>query len=155
MNFMASSEKTENLKLNLWKGTDKPEREDFNNDNLALDKAVSLVRELVERKAGGNGSGNFLVGEYVGDGFLSKTIDLGFVPRFVFVFCEGEPFLSFNDATSDSAAKSGILLEGKGSLGIAQEEHGFKVICAPSAAPTGATPLLNLKAKKYVYIVIK
>ncbi|GHV30813.1 hypothetical protein FACS189481_5490 [Clostridia bacterium] len=152
---MASSEKTKNLKLNLWKGTDKPEREDFNSDNLALDKAISLVQELAERKVEGNGSETFLVGEYVGDGLLTKTIDLGFVPRFVFVFCEGEPFLSFNDATSDSAANSGILIEGKGSLGIVQEERGFKVLCSPSASPTGATPLLNLKAKKYVYIVIK
>jgi hypothetical protein len=152
---MASSDKTENLKLNLWKGTDKPEREDFNNDNLVLDKAISLVWKLAEKEVAGNGGGTFSVGEYIGDGFATKTIDLGFAPRLAFVFCEGEPLLSFNDATSDSVAKSGILVAGKGSLGIAQEERGFTVLCPPSAAPTGATPLLNLKAKKYVYIAIK
>lgn len=38
---MASSGKTERLKLNLWEETDKPKREDFCADNLAVEAAVT------------------------------------------------------------------------------------------------------------------
>lgn len=37
---MSSTNKTTNLKLNDWVGTDVPQREDFNADNQRIDKAI-------------------------------------------------------------------------------------------------------------------
>ena len=38
---MSSTNKTEELGLNQWVGTDVPKMEDFNNDNALIDKAIS------------------------------------------------------------------------------------------------------------------
>ena len=40
---MSSTNKTTNLKLNDWVGTDVPQREDFNADNQRIDKAICLL----------------------------------------------------------------------------------------------------------------
>lgn len=40
---MASANKTDNLKLNIWESEDKPERLDFNADNRTLDAAFGAV----------------------------------------------------------------------------------------------------------------
>ena len=38
---MSSTNKTSNLRLNNWNGTDKPERIDFNRDNDIIDSAIT------------------------------------------------------------------------------------------------------------------
>ena len=38
---MSSTNKTKNLQLNSWIGSDRPKREDFNADNSIIDKAIT------------------------------------------------------------------------------------------------------------------
>lgn len=46
---MPSSQKTPFLRLNQWLGIDKPKKDDFNQDNLAVEEAMRLVNGSVER----------------------------------------------------------------------------------------------------------
>ena len=69
---MSSTNKTTNLKLNDWVGTDVPQREDFNADNQRIDKAI------------GDHTGNTTVH------ITQAERDLwGLRPRFAIVFADG------------------------------------------------------------------
>ena len=82
---MASSNKTTTLGLNQWSGTDKPKRNDFNADNLAIDQAIKNLRE----------STDVAVGSYTGNGIPSgRFIEIGFRPKAIFVWAEGRAFNS-------------------------------------------------------------
>ncbi|MDR1354005.1 MAG: hypothetical protein LBJ38_00485 [Oscillospiraceae bacterium] len=152
---MSSSEKTANLRLNQWKGPDRPERDDFNKDNLLIDEAVTSIKRQLE--AGANGelrAGGIRIGEYVGNGQLKRTIDLGFVPKWTFVFCAGESFLNCCNGGLNMEINAGILVGTLGSVGIQPSPKGFIVINTPGAVPTGRTPQLNADGKKYGYVAI-
>lgn len=82
---MASSNKTETLGLNQWLGTDKPKRDDFNADNLAIDQAVKNLQESVD----------MAMGSYTGTGIVSgRFIEFGFRPKAVFIWSAGRVFNS-------------------------------------------------------------
>ncbi|MDR1260291.1 MAG: hypothetical protein LBJ83_00985 [Oscillospiraceae bacterium] len=149
---MSSSEKTKNIGLNLWKGTDRPERDDFNSDNVLIDKAVGDLRNMVTRPTGETG---FFVGEYVGNGESKRIIKLDFEPRLVFLFCVGDMFLHMCDESGQNVIKAALLIGSKGTMGILPHEKGFVAISALSASPYGKTPLLNEEQKNYVYVAIK
>lgn len=78
---MSSRYKTENLKLNLWNGSDSPKRTDFNYDNEVIDKAVNdhtsdkdIHIEAEERDKWTN---YMYTGFYYGDGYLKRTVTTG------------------------------------------------------------------------------
>lgn len=86
---MASTEKTSTLGLNLWAETDKPERADFVSDNQKLEEAIGphltsnflhLTAEEKERA-----KTPFQIFAYVGNGQASRTYNLSFEPRLVFL----------------------------------------------------------------------
>lgn len=43
---MGSTNKTSNLKLNSWIGSDKPQRVDFNYDNNILDEGYPVIMKI-------------------------------------------------------------------------------------------------------------
>lgn len=65
---MASTNKTPNLGLNLWLGTDKPEREDFNRDNQHLDDMAGEIAKPPEIRDGVWWEYDFAAKEYVSTG---------------------------------------------------------------------------------------
>lgn len=86
---MASTNKTANLGLNSWLGTDKPTRTDFVEDNAIIDSAISshtgnstahLTSEEKSRV-----SSPVLVRQYAGTGSASLTISFAFSPKLVIV----------------------------------------------------------------------
>lgn len=90
---MSSTNKTENIGLNSWVGTDVPKREDFNADNVLIDKAISehtlnsnIHIENTERE---KWNSPYYIGVYYGDGELSRTLDfedMPFRPNWAIVF---------------------------------------------------------------------
>ncbi len=92
---MSSTNKTTNLKLNDWVGTDVPQREDFNADNQRIDSAfgshignttvhiTQAERELWELP--------FYYYNYFGNGQTTRTVEVPspFTPRFAIVFADG------------------------------------------------------------------
>lgn len=94
---MSSTNKTENLKLNSWIGSDKPKRTDFNYDNEVLDKVITEHKEDTVSHV--NSDERFrwdnvmYEGTYFGDGQLERKIDTGcpFPARFGIIFANNRP----------------------------------------------------------------
>ena len=123
---MASTNKTPHLGLNSWVGTDKPRREDFVQDNVLVDAAISthladavLHMTQADRTLLQEG---IVMTSHVGNGEEETTLTFDFKPRAAFVFQKGKPFLEcstdgkhliVNSAfASQSGDSAGILLEG-------------------------------------------
>lgn len=94
---MSSSKKTDYIRLNLWVESDKPKREDFNNDNYIIDSAIgshfsNFVTHITDEERTKWNQGAY-VGVYFGDGDLTRTIeaDCPFNPRVVIVYASGKP----------------------------------------------------------------
>ena len=94
---MSSTNKTEELGLNQWVGTDVPKMEDFNNDNALIDKAISdhiwsaSAHVTMEQKKAWSNPINCAV--YLGDGADTRRVklNLGFEPSICFVFAVSQP----------------------------------------------------------------
>lgn len=94
---MSSKNKTPNLRLNSWIGSDKPKRSDFNADNEIIDSVVSgHINDTdshitSQERAKWN---TFIgVGVYFGDGLNERTImfDNSFEISCVIVFANNRP----------------------------------------------------------------
>lgn len=95
---MSSSNKTANLKLNSWLGSDSPKREDFNNDNQIIDSAVTshCSDETVHLISGEREKWNnpYYVMTYYGNGASSRTLSYsaaGFTPSWGIIFAANYP----------------------------------------------------------------
>ena len=76
---MASTNKTENIGLNLWTSADAPKREDFVNDNKKIDSAVTEIQSTALRCG---------CTTYVGGGRKRQSVNLDFKPIWIFLTCE-------------------------------------------------------------------
>ncbi len=94
---MSSTNKTSNLKLNSWIGSDKPQRTDFNYDNEVIDKTLSehmnddISHTSADEKERWN---NYIYSNtYYGDGSISRVINTGcpFPATFGVVFAGNRP----------------------------------------------------------------
>lgn len=94
---MSSTNKTENLKLNSWIGSDKPQRTDFNYDNEVIDKAISQhtadTVSHINSEERDRWDNYMYEGTYFGDGELERTINTKcpFPARFGIVFANNRP----------------------------------------------------------------
>ena len=78
---MSSIGKTENYLLNQWEGSDTFQREDFNNDNLAIENALTA---LAANKP-------YVIGSYKGNGTTTGvTVDIGFKPQAILIGCNAQ-----------------------------------------------------------------
>ena len=73
---MSSTNKTANLELNQWVGTDPVLMADFNADNAKIDAAVAALQ---------NGALRSAFGSYTGDGTGQKTLSFDFPPKLLIV----------------------------------------------------------------------
>lgn len=62
---MPSSNKTSHLRLNRWVGTDKPKKDDFNDDNLLIDAACKALEQSVAQARSDLGAQFAQLGETV------------------------------------------------------------------------------------------
>lgn len=157
---MPTTNKTPNLGLNNWVGTDKPKRSDFVEDNVLLDtilgnhltdKAAHLSvddRTALEKPVA--------TGLLTGNGQESCEFELPFAPRAIFVFHRVRPMSEFDPnkqytyinaaAATTSANMLGILLGGnKVKLSQSQNE--------PQAG--GYFLNMNCSNSQYFYIALR
>ena len=126
---MSSTNKTEHLGLNAWRGSDVPQMEDFNRDNALLDAAVGTHQTngpihitAAERTKWNN---VYHIFTYYGNGNATRNIALesSFTPRWGMVFASGRvPSVTDFDGLSDynyfavfstSGSMTGASLSGK------------------------------------------
>lgn len=89
---MSSTNKTENLGLNSWIGSDKPKRVDFNTDNEIIDKAITEheadMEKHITQQERDRWNNYMYTGVYYGNGSVQREIDTNcpFEARAGFVF---------------------------------------------------------------------
>lgn len=98
---------------------------------------------------------HFLSGNYTGNGSSTRTITLGFKPKYVSVFPNGDAPLSINFASSAVETYYAFANENGGTNGVEITSNGFKILNGSSYAVGNNTPMPNKTAKNYNYIAIK
>ena len=157
---MSSKNKTSNLNLNLWDGSDKPKRVDFNYDNEILDSIIGahinnsdihLTEEAIAQI-----SSPFTTGSYIGDGASTKIINLDFTPSFIIVFSSNSAF-SVYDKDSDKIYSFGAAAgKAYGSSGIKISENSFTVSESTGVPSFGnCYPRMNTSGYRYQYIAFR
>ena len=157
---MSSNNKTQNLRLNLWDGSDKPKRADFNYDNTILENIISshLNDTTVHFASGEKDSiaNPFVISTYIGNGANARLVSLSFQPRFLFIFANNMP-LSVYDSTDDKMlVYAGAVAGSYHSPGITITEEGLNVVYTPNnPSIRNYYPMFNENAVKYTYIALK
>lgn len=170
---MPSSNKTLNLSLNKWLGSDKPKKDDFNADNQKLDDAWKTMNTTLTNasasinghtgntgihitaaeRAAWNGKDKFITGSYKGDGANTRKITLGFAPRFGYLYAENAAMIQMEFDNHNMNILSGAFSADGSSLGLSVDATGFTVTNNPTARPNGHTMRYNDTAYTYRYVV--
>ena len=110
---MPSANKTERLGLNLWAGSDRPQRNDFNSDNAIIEQVLGdhTENETIHLTAEEKARVEMPVVNlsYIGDGNAQKTVTIPVAVNAVIVYCEGYPaavYDSTNGCTKNYMAVS-------------------------------------------------
>ena len=156
---MASKNKTEKLGLNLWESTDRPQRADFNSDNLIVDEALgghlengslhltSEEKSRVQRPVKVTG--------YQGNGQAEATITLDSVPTGVIVYCDGSPVQVYDLAIGCTKIYSALAFYSACATKGAQLSGSTLKVSQDSSPAGGVRCCLNESGKQYKVIVIK
>ena len=173
---MASSEKTPNLLLNKWLGSDSPKREDFVTDNMILDAAITELKQNAGQGGGqdprldahlGNAAVHMsptekqtlansvpVIGTYTGNGALFQSIVLGFRPRYGFVFTENEPFLMPGATGTSLTVRAAMITDQGCTEGVDVISTGFRGYQMDAPSQNGQTHVgMNKNSQKYIYMM--
>ncbi|MCC8022718.1 MAG: hypothetical protein LIO46_02890 [Clostridiales bacterium] len=156
---MPSSNKTPNLGLSQWTGTDVPKREDFVNDNAILDTVVNghtadtdlhVTEEDRERWT------RYVdLGVYVGDGEDGLTVTMPFEPIFVVVFASGMPLVRPNYTSSLNYNYAGFASVAMSTFGLALSGDQLTVNQNYNTTLSGECQNFNEFGRMYVYIAFR
>lgn len=128
---MSSRNKTANLGLNNWAGSDRPQRADFNGDNAILDAQVGGhikngdIHVTAAEKAKWNAPTDF--SGYFGTNAESREITLGYQPTAVFVYPQDMPMIDVNFDAKTTECYFGAAGGTFNSRGISISSDGFTV----------------------------
>ena len=157
---MPTENKTANLGLNSWLGTDQPQRADFVADNTIIDTVVSS--HLNDSNSHLSSSDRtllknpFKLGYYSGNGSESRTITFDFNPSVVFVFLKNKPLAEYDSNYEYTLCNSAVVAaNGVGStLGISLSSKTLTVSQSTSSSD-GRFINLNKNGSQYFYIAFK
>lgn len=157
---MPSTNKTAFLGLNQWLGTDKPKREDFNNDNLNVENSVKSHIHNQEAHVSADDRKQWsdctpVIGQYMGDNAASRFISLGFAPRIVLLFSADRGLVDYNASGSTTNLYSAIYTADGATLGIEASSAGFTVTNSSNSMAGIPTIRLNQSTKAYIYIAYR
>ncbi len=156
---MASKNKTENLGLNLWDGTDRPQRGDFNSDNMIVDTALgehlananlhltATEKERVKRPV--------QYYSYLGNGQAQASLSLSFTPSMVVVYCEGMPFAVYDSAKGCTKVYGAVAVYGAGGTSGVTLEGSTVKSAQDTGAQNGFMNCLNESGKQYRIAVVR
>lgn len=157
---MASSNKTPLLNLNSWLGTDKPKREDFNQDNEKIDNFLgNHIEDMVSHVTAADrllwNSPDYVVGSYTGNGEVVRRVTLGFQAAWGMVFKVDEPPESVMFSSSSTFVYMGIFTPLGSSQGVVSEATGFMVTHQTGSGFALPAPRFNENGEQYVYIAFQ
>ncbi|MBQ2944273.1 MAG: hypothetical protein IJD93_06265 [Ruminococcus sp.] len=120
---MPSANKTERLGLNLWQGSDRPQRNDFNSDNFIVEEVVGDHIENTEIHLSEAEKTRvrmpMVTVSFVGNGEARRTVALPSVVTTVIVFCDSMPCAVYDSTTLCTRNYAGFSMYGAGfSAGI-------------------------------------
>ncbi len=157
---MSSTNKTENLGLNSWVGTDIPKREDFNADNVLIDKIVSAHTSdndvHIESDEREKWNSPYYIGVYYGDGATSRTLtfdDMPFKPKWCIVFA-ASVFSSVIDFTNKASYNYFGIATSSGSTVGLTITSAKKLKVVQSSTAVSSTGFRNFNENGITYIAI-
>lgn len=156
---MASKNKTEHLALNLWESTDRPQRGDFNSDNLIVDEALGTHLEdtnlhlTAEEKV--RVQRPVKITGYQGNGQAEATITLDAVPTGVIVYCDTIPIVNYDSASECTKIYSAVVFYGAGSTKGAELAGKVLKVKQDTSAADGVMCCLNESGRQYKVAVIR
>lgn len=142
---MASTNKTSNLGLNAWLGTDHPTRTDFVQDNALIDDAVgthcnnSTIHLTSTEKT--RVTNPVTVKQYLGTGSASYTVNFEFTPKLVIVQKKGAPPVSYS--SSGIVINSGVVAPIYGGTQGMSLTSGVLMLSQATAMTNGARANFN------------
>ena len=154
---MPTNNKTPNLNLNNWLGTDKPKRIDFFENNEILDTVISshlsdTSMHITEEEKKNLSSGPVL-GLLPGNGAASRTHVLNFNPSMVIVFLRNTIFNMYDPVNNYTICNIGIAVPGRGStIGASLDGNELTLSQTQGAPLDGRFINLNTTHGQYVYI---
>lgn len=162
---MPSSNKTSNLNLNSWIGSDKPKRDDFVSDNQKIDSAYGSVQNTLQTHCSNtelhvsanererwNTQKSFSSFTFVGDGTPSRSIPLGVYPSMGFIFAVGKGVCQPIFATSNLYVYAGFFSQAGNNKGISLDTNGIVVNYDLLADPDGYAHRFNEAGVTYVVV---
>ena len=97
----------------------------------------------------------FVSDYYSGNGAERRTFNLGYKPKFVFVFETGSSPALYDSTTGLTSVNSGYANSDVGSLGIETTDNGFRVENGESNKVGKSVPYLNKSGRSYGYFVVR
>lgn len=94
-------------------------------------------------------------GTYVGSGASARSFNIGFSPKFVFVFALGGGPMAIDFANEEAKAYFGYSILNNGSSAVECTTNGFKVHNGSSYKAGKVYPVLNELGYTYVYYAVK
>jgi hypothetical protein len=169
---MPSSNKTQHLNLNRWLGTDKPKKDDFNEDNQKIDNAWNTLNEAVStvqtaqsthggngtihitatERSNWNGKDKMTIGTYTGNGAGSRKITLGFRPRYGQVFAIAASPVRIDPDNYNCDNYVAFFSSLGCSEGVSVDDTGFTVTHHAVSRPNGNSLRYNDGGYTYVYV---
>lgn len=149
---MASTNKTDNLGLNKWVGTDRPTRTDFVQDNAIIDEAVgthcanSSIHLTTAEKS--RVSNPVTVKQYTGTGTISLTVNFEFSPKLVLVQKKNAPPVSYT--SSGIVINSGFVTPSYGGTQGLSLMSGVLTLAYSATMTDGARANFNEENANYI-----
>lgn len=155
---MSSTNKTNNLKLNSWLGSDKPQRADFNSDNEIIDSVITehssdtVLHTTADEKQVWNNPYEVFV--YYGNGASSRSVTLtsSFAPRWGIVFAASYPVGVTDIANETHYNYFGFFSTRGSNSGITLKDK--KITVVQSATAVMQTELRNFNENGVTYVCI-
>ena len=115
------------------------------------DTSIHITQE--EREKWTNSSAG---GTYVGTGSATRTISLGFSPKFIAIFPCGDPPFSIDFSTGTTNVFIAFsIANGIGTNGVETTSTGFKLLNGKNYAVNNVIPKTNDSGKTFVYFAVK
>lgn len=157
---MPTNNKTPNLALNSWLGTDKPTRTDFVNDNVILDDIISthMANEELHFTTSEKAwiSQPYYIRSYLGNGEESKEVIFDFNPKCILIHKKGSVLYYYDTETGYNVYNSAIALQTSfSSAGVSLYNNILTVYQTVETPQNNYFYNLNASGIQYVCIAFK
>ena len=156
---MPSTNKTSYLNLNQWEAEDRPMRNDFNSDNLTVDRILGAhvantdIHITAEERTYLKDSQLTMM--YTGTGESTKTIALSSEVRFVIVFAAGKPLAELNSSGKTKTYFALGYAALGASLGLSISATADSITVSQGEDTSGNFPSLNESGVQYKVVMFK